>query len=280
MILPTSKEVNQFLTANFLEDFTYWECDTRQMFMLNTNGTGSFKSETSLGYNLAGQIGRNVDAYFNVSTQTAVFVSKMTLDNKQHTLTSQVVKDGDTYSLFTFSTYLKDKYLANIEAIKKTAAYSKAVELLNGATVTNDAIATQMASALYTCVKNVPSILPTAVTASLTEISESGKFGIKTQLFINGVEARPDVIRYWLYPDKAPAGVPLTQKNGGGEFLSGIDKFFVTTDFNNREDVVVMHPAFRVDCQIQYKLASGKLGMITTSKQFSTLLPSFNYFGV
>lgn len=276
------------LNAFFADDLTFWEGDTRQFWMYNTDGTGSYQNQTAMNQNLVGQIGLGTLQTFDSGGKWVTMTTKSTVNRKQHTLTSTIRQTVDSngavgYTLETYYTFLYETYLANMDKMRKTASYQKALQMLGVTAATDQEVATIMAKSFWTCVEDVPTIKPSEVVLDIEKfVNSAGRPGLRAVLTVQGNSIPPQRCKWWLYPGENVVGMTNSATNISGEYVWGRAQFIVDTDLRNRVDWVIMNPKnVRVDCMVSY-MVDGVFTNVFTSKviDFSKELPTYNYFAL
>jgi hypothetical protein len=273
------KEIANYLSQCFGEDMTFYECDTRTIFMLNSpQNTASFAFQTKLNYNLAGQMGINSEFVFNGS-DTVVATSTSTVSGRRFKTISTLIKnDTGLYFMNTFSEYLLFVYTNNVAKIKGTAAWNEAVNRYNVPNASDAEIIRYMASAYYTIINDVPAVLPTNVSGKLTY--DNGT--VSATLTISGVNVTPVLTRWWFEPtaDSVLAGQPTQQKNATGDYQGGRTSWKIDNDFRNRaaDTVIIPNRKFVAKCQLTYKDSPTSTNYVMAELLIDTQKEPFKFF--
>jgi len=278
-------QLKNVLNLFYNKDMTFWQGIDRKYFQYNPNPTRfSYIEQTNMKNNLLGQIGTGT-LTLDYRNRTATMVSTSTIDGRKQTLTSVISLDeNDSFVLKTNYTFISFMALANMNAIKKTPAYTKAISILGNPNASDLEVAEVFASATWSCNLNIPNILPTDVSINvIKDNTPEGKPILTADFYIKGVKTSPSVIRWWLTPDyKQVSWVPSATGNLLGEYTSGQLSLTIDTDLRNRKDFVIMSPKnVRIQCQVQYKLDDGTLSSVLFDKTMDfPELPIFNYFNL
>ena len=284
--LTTKDEIIAFLNETFDDNFDHWDSKERHIWVYQaSDGTGKYSHQTNLDYSIAGSIGKPVvaqtyiDPHFKVLT--AEFVKTSTVQRKEHTMTHKVHKVGNTYILTTFWTFLYDSYLANMDKMRGNSSYQKAVQFTGKQNPTDEEVATQMATIVYTAFKDVDDADVKDITVEVDINPEQDKVHFEGTFKINGVEANALRWRWFIDPlDKVPG--LSSHPRAGGEYV-GKRKFAISSDFRVRDTFIIMSSErVRVRLFCQYLEDDGELKQVKYDQvhDFSEYLPVYDYFGL
>jgi len=284
--LKTKEEVIEFLNETFDDNFDHWDSKERHIWIYQaSDGTGKYFHQKNLDYSIAGSIGKPVQAQTYIDPKfnalTAEFVKRSTIQKKQHTMTHKVHKMGSTYLLITHWTFLYESYLANMDKMRGNSSYLKAVQFTGKKDPTDEEVANQMATIVYTAFKDVDDadVKDIAIDVEITPSPDRVHF--KATFTIDGVEKNAFRYRWFIDPEYKVPGLH-THRRAGGEYV-GKKEFDISTDFRQRDTFVIMRSdAVRVRCFCQYLEDDGELKQVVYDKihDFSEYLPVYDYFGL
>lgn len=281
----TSKEaVIAHLNNFFNDEFQHWEVDTRIIWIYQAkDGTGKYASQSNLNYSVAGMVGKSVEVEDNLEDNSVSFIKKGTIYRKPYTMVTTVTKTGEnSYSVIKYWTFLYDTYLENMDKMKGTSNYTKAVEMTGMENPSDEDVATVMATTIYGVRKDAPEIAPELVTLDVTAVEEDGKMRITGKFMIDGVEANPLRWRWWVNPANGVLGTKSSGK-AAGEYIGGKKTFTVNSDFRDRGSFMIMNTEdVEIKCYAQYKESDGDLKMVhkKITVDMSDVLPLYDYFGL
>jgi hypothetical protein len=267
------------LTAFFGESLQYYKCTGRNFFMYNSStGIPSYQRQQGLNNELVGQMGGiKADYTFDEQTKTVIAYTESVVEGKKYRTYAYLCKKADgIYSFDTYSEFLKDKYLSNMESIRSASVFTQVLREANKAAVSDAEAAAVMASARWQVEERIPQVLPADVVGGVVREGNS----VRAVLKIRNEDAPIKKIRWWFVPTSAIVGQPLNQLPGTGDYVSGINPVKYDNDFTNRnrDTVIIPNKSFTAKAQIVYDNGNREdfvMASITISQADSE-----NFFGL
>lgn len=280
-LLRNRDQVLKFLNDTFSDDFSNWKCIERHIWRFNAaDGTGTYAHEQGADFSFQGQIGINVNARAYRDGNLGTLVAEFTRNNRNDTMTHRVYKEGNTYRLVTFWTFLYDSFLLNMNKMRGNASYIKAVEMSGKPNPTDEEIATVMATITYDSESTLKDEKEKEIKLDVTITPAIGRVKISGQFTVDGVPSNA-VWRWFIDPLQKIDGLD-SHPRAGGEYV-GQREFDISSDFRQRDAFTIMRSdevLVRCFCQYHEEDGTSKQVVYEQVHNFSEHLPVYDYFGL
>ena len=281
----TKTQVTEYLNNFFSDEFEHWEVDTRKIWVFQAaSGTGKYMFQENLNYTVAGIIGSSVEIENEVPGVSVTFKKEGSINRVPYTMLTTIEKMDGSYKLVKYWDYLYNNFFVNMDKMRGTTDYAKALEVLGVTDATDEEVALAMSTQYHTLRKDVPDVAPELMTldVTVTEDTELNRYFVNGVFKIDGEVANPLKWMWYIVPKSDVPGIPGSAK-AAGAYVGGRSSFFVNNDFTDRKSVTLMSTkSVDIKCYVIYKEADGDLKPVNTTinVDMSNLLPQFDYFDI
>jgi hypothetical protein len=228
---------------------------------------------------LAGYLSGTFETVTTNESGIVVLVMNASYGTYKYSITYTILPN---YTMAQHSGLFVKQFTDNLVAIKNSGIFAKA-QAECGLT-TDEEVIHYMATMTSTYKLDIPQINPADYTVSISHTpTNNGSVLFSCSLLKNGQEESFDSVRWEVWPQGVPQGVPNTKSNrdASSQFPTG-DSFELTTNISKRDAYQVLSPNVKINCAITLVEDDGDnvviKGSVTTD--LSQYLPTYNYFGL